>query len=353
MLNGISFGQDTEFFVLGKDGEVVPAHKAGVPPPEERIHFESDEGSGSYFRDGYALEINTAPETCRGFGWYNLHDVREFIEEVKGISITTIPYVDIDRKDVRTGPDDVRIFGCSPSYNAYDKGKRIRIRGRATSVPFRTAASHFHFAIEQQKWPAFAEQLSTTEQAAPIIQLCDLFIGLFSTWIAPNRELEFKRRRLYGRAGEFRLHKHTYNNVETPGFEYRVCSSHMARHPAFYSYAWGVVRAIILPLLEETFAGGRDHLLPASLQESIQIAINTGEGLDKLMKSFFEILQEQIFYLGGYKFAEITPTWDQFERVCEQSQVIRYEDEHNPYWKLDGHYGPTYMLRDGLFSNVY
>lgn len=274
-------GQDTEFFLFDtKENRPIPAHAVGIERGKTQIAWEYI----SYFRDGYAVEFNSNPSTCRARLWSDLHKgvtyLREKIlpEHVKLISDPVVP-VDV-KVDILGGPPDVRILGCSPTYNPYTR-KQNEIEVDPSILPFRTCGAHLHFS------PGTSTEIPL-DICANMAKACDLLIGLPFTVIFGD-DLEFQRRTLYGRAGEFR--SQTYRKNESYGFEYRVLSSRLYNHPGIFSFFSGIFKY----LLEHNYRAFCDSSFPHNpkLDRKLQRAINTGKGAVELLEEFDAFLKEK------------------------------------------------------------
>jgi hypothetical protein len=280
-------GQDLEFFLKDKgSGEIVPAHEF-FPPKSDPIHVGGDNASvlDQIYRDGYAVEINTRPGHCRVYQWQGVTaTIQRGLEKsgaaAAGVYPTTDPIAHIDLKALKGYPDDVKEFGCEPAINAYTGEKCIPPK-KATEAPFRTAGGHMHVT-------AFTEsQIKDKNFMCTFTKLCDLLIGLPGVIIFGD-DMEFQRRELYGKAGEFRIKRHKATRYNPPywGHEYRVMSPRMWRTPATASLCFGIYRDVI--------HGNMDELIKAwnkSLAKPLQEAINTGKGAVELLEEWEKILK--------------------------------------------------------------
>jgi len=366
----LELGHDTEYFIMDPDGKPVPAHSVGIPPKESAIKV-TETGSfvvGQYFRDGYAVEVNSLPGVCRG---YLFDDHRVVVDAIldklpSGYYLSTTPAVDIDIKALRENPEtpeDVKTFGCSPTFNAYT-GKKNRITTNALNVPFRTIAAHFHFGFREEFFPEAVEKIGGgPEEVSTYIKLADFLIGIPGTFLSPQRELEYQRRSLYGKAGEFRIHYHptVKDDIDDededyaenkkgktliPSLEYRVLSTLMVRHSSLASFAPGVFRDVIAPIghLDEVAS-----LLSPAFQQDVQDAINEGKNLDSMMREwvkFTTILCEvyrtkigttcqgdHVFYDCGI------PSFSDWERMRDYSNSYYEVHIQKGHRYVDGHHG--------------
>lgn len=388
MQDNVILGHDTEYFVVDGDGKPVPAHtifpdkakakkftiKAEVwdaDAGDYRMRTFKEKGlRGSYYRDGYALEINSRPSTCRGYLWNDMQfTLRHAAGEAdkKDLKLSMLPYMDIDISELRKRdvPKDVKRFGCSPTFSAYSNSDEpSEITGNALSVPFRTIATHIHMGVmPNANWPEFEEAANSGAQAmSPWVKLADLLLGIPGTWLSPYPELEFKRRKLYGKAGEFRIHFHpffeTYGigaNAEDyskiPALEYRVLSTHMARAPELFSFATGMMRDVILPLGSDEKV--RD-LLTDDLMRDVRLAIDRGKNLDAMMKewiNFMKAISDSLHCLDLDEYDAVfeemgIPTMKDWQEAKDTASYFPHN--YTRYMsKRDGHNGATQLFGYG------
>lgn len=288
-------GQDTEFFVYDTAlGGVVPAHSVGIAKEKTQIPY-----AGSYFRDGYAIEFNAPASSCRSGVWENLaktmdnfkNGFREqdvynektgYYETIKNppavpsrYKLITDPCATIDLSEIKSWPKDLHVLGCHPTYDAYGECEKV-VEVDPLELDFRTTGAHLHHSAGSGFKP-------TLSQLGLYAKYCDLLVGLPHTIIYGD-DMEFKRRTLYGQAGEFRKqeYKCSYGpGTVTIGFEYRVLSSRLYNHPGIF----GLLSAIFKYTLErygELDKAGWNKKLDAPLRK----AINTGVGATELLEEF-------------------------------------------------------------------
>lgn len=224
-------GVDPEFFILDTKGKPVPAWKF-FPPKENKMPA----GTGSFFRDGYALELNTPAETCRARLGNALRETMRVAQEQlpRGYRLSTQATIQINKSDMAGAPTDCQVFGCDPSYNAYT-GKEFTVDIDAMSHQFRYAGGHMHCSSEYKD--GFTKNRDTQLMFA---KLCDLFIGLPLAYLFDTPD-EVQRRQYYGRAGECRLTR--YPNWNS-GVEYRTPSPKLWNHHEVATLFFGVMRKI-------------------------------------------------------------------------------------------------------------
>jgi len=226
-------GADPEVFIFDEKGKSVPAWKY-FPPKEARIESTStwgNFGKGGFFRDGYALEFNVPPETCRArTGNFLRETMQQALTHLpRGYRLSTLATVRINRKAMVSAPPDCQIFGCDPSYNAYLE-REFTVDLDAGTHPYRYAGGHLHTSHIQVKG----------EKAFIFAKLCDIFIGLPLAYLydTPDEKL---RRKFYGRAGEFRIQHYPGGKS---GIEYRTPSPKVWNNHRLAIMFMGVLRSI-------------------------------------------------------------------------------------------------------------
>lgn len=257
----VRMGQDSEFFLWDTaKQQVVPSYKYYEQREEskewypykkqlkkryrpakalgawtaKRPALSGSLGAVRLFRDGLAVEVNSAPVTCRAFLW---NDVRAALLKgepsrmSKNLAFTSRPWVEITPKQIEKFPQDLRILGCSPSLDAYKQRQKV-VTVDPEKTFFRTSGSHLHMSFYGHSTPA-GQKGVPEESWSPFIKLADAIVGLPATAIFGD-ELEAKRRKLYGQAGEFR-YQPSYG-----GLEYRVLSSRIWNHQGVFSLLTGL-----------------------------------------------------------------------------------------------------------------
>jgi hypothetical protein len=264
-------GTDPEFLIVDSRGKPVPAHKAGMPDKQHKLVLQPDESW--CFRDGYMVEINLAPNQCRQTMGHRMARALRRLEAMlpPGHHLRSRSAVKINlAKDMKNAPDDVKQFGCEPSWDAYT-GETKTPPIDAMTHPWRYAGGHLHFsgdtAVAQAKG-------KPTPELRKIVKLMDLYIGLPLTCVFGNK-LTYQRRKFYGQAGEFRPQSYGHNAY---GVEYRTPGPEVWRAPWVASFAMGVGRDICRQVTTLAFDD--------KIADDLQDAINTGAGKWKLVKGF-------------------------------------------------------------------
>jgi hypothetical protein len=318
-----TIGQDSEFFLWDAEkSEVVPSFKYFPKKAEAKVfNYSGNYGltaihsdafrknlapkysqlspkctSGTYtiFRDGLAVEINTPPVACREHFWncvrFALVLADSMIPEGDQVSFTDRPWVEVSPALRKTFPSDVLELGCNPTLDAYTQSEKV-IEVDPVTLGFRTSGSHLHMGLTDDHDNSIPQELW-----APFIKVADLILGVPFTFLF-NDSLEFKRRKLYGQAGEFRFQTYTKGKVEfeRTGLEYRVLSSRLWSHVGLGSLFSGIWKYVM---------GNGKRLKPlfdswdSAWEDDIREAINTGNeaALTRAMKLMSEHFPKPVSY---------------------------------------------------------
>lgn len=197
-------GVDPEFFLIC-DGKNVSAHGMVDGTKEKPLLLKG----GAVQVDGTALEFNTDPARCANEFLDTIDLVLDQIRDLipKEYEFNFEPVAEYGEDYFSTIPDEAKVLGCDPDYNAYTQLQNKKPDG---DVSFRSAAGHLHFG--------YSEGLSTTcvnnmSDASLLARCADSYLGKMLLLLeGPN-----KRNTLYGSMGDFR--------PKSYGCEYRTPSN--------------------------------------------------------------------------------------------------------------------------------
>lgn len=221
-------GADPEVFAVDENDEVIPAFMF-LPPKQAPVVGQTS----TQFYDGFQAEWTTVPyaanKACLS---YHADAVRDGMAAVLNaarrlrpkarLSIaSSVPIPDQMRK---TLDDEHFQLGCSPSENVYDE-EPLRV-DNPRELPYRSAGWHMHFGFE----PRLPDH-----QAHAAVRMLDRIVGVGMVTFGQAYPYP-DRRRLYGRAGEFR-HHHT--------LEYRVPEVLLGAHPSTWNLWWDLARVAL------------------------------------------------------------------------------------------------------------
>lgn len=270
-------GCDPEFTILDPKGKPVPAHQFGFPTKHEPRLYAAEFGTDkTAIRDGYNVEVNVPGNTCRAL---MINDVRNVVQGVigprlpKGYTLAAKAAFRIRlRTQMREAPDDVKMFGCDPSWDAYTGQQKV-CSIDASTHPWRYAGGHLHFGTAAGLYGDKA--ITDPKNHRMLVKLFDLYIGIPLSVIFTD-DGQWQRRKYYGQAGEFRPQQY---NPSTVGIEYRVPPPELFNHPALVTLFTGVGRYVV-----QNFAALKSDWNPMNESDVIR-AINTGKGADKLLRA--------------------------------------------------------------------
>ncbi len=279
-------GCDPEFFFKLGD-TVIGAEKVFAKDGlDNKIASANDlcvlSGTKSKFIiDGVQAELNPRPNTCRA----NLANEisacfktlkAELEKQGKGVSVDLSRSITISEEELASLDKDNQKLGCMPSKSVYANAgvKLTDIDGSKHRQ--RSAGGHIHIGTASQAHL----RAKIDKDPDTLVQMLDLLCG--NTCVLVDRDEGNKeRRKLYGRAGEYRLPKH--------GLEYRTLSNFWLESYQLMSLAFGMARLSVE--LTADYNNG-DKFVKAFLgsvdQKDVQTAINEND-FDLAMSNFKKI----------------------------------------------------------------
>ena len=249
-----ALGSDPEFFFV-KDNKVVPSSE--VISDDE--HNDEDT---PVIRDGFQGELNPSAHPCRQVsGAYVGRALLDAVRIAKRSGATiSLDVGHIISDDVwKKTSTDMKRFGCNPTLTAY-RANAERVTGLREK--FRAGGGHLHFGLAN---PAGVD-------CGKLVKVMDIVVG--NTCVLFDRDINNARRRKnYGRAGEYRLKSY--------GVEYRVLSNFWLR-----SYTlWSMVTALGRNAIGIYTSGLADELIAKVDMRKIRKAINYND-YDLALKNF-------------------------------------------------------------------
>ena len=201
----ITIGADPEIF-LTRNKKFISGH--GIIPGNKKEPHKVN--GGAVQLDGMAAEFNILPvshgrEMRLGIDTV-LSELRKMLPD--GVDFSTESSANFDETYMASQPDETKVLGCDPDFNAYTGQPNPRPDQHPT---MRTAAGHVHIGWEG------AEEESSSEKMANCITITrqmDFYLGIPSLILDPKGG---PRRTMYGKAGAFR--------PKSYGVEYRVLSN--------------------------------------------------------------------------------------------------------------------------------
>jgi hypothetical protein len=221
----VTFGCDPEFFIE-HDGRIVGSEKA-IPKAglsyAEKLYCDPN-GQGTFVQDGVQIELNPLPKACRGnlamemaAGFRILRDHLSKLD----MKVSFRSVIEIDKAELDSLSEKAKLLGCAPSLNKYDKAATISIN--PATYRKRSAGGHIHLGLQEYLMP----------HRERLVSLLDVLLG--NTCVLLDRDTSAaERRKVYGRAGEYRLPKH--------GLEYRTLSNFWLKSYQLMSFVFGMAR---------------------------------------------------------------------------------------------------------------
>ncbi len=216
--------------VLGGDPEFFPKAKLATLPQK-------------WEHDGVAVEYHITPSD----------DPEQIAQEIymalQDIEINKSIIININPKKLT---EEEIALGCDKSHNIYNT---FCLDVDPKSIKYRSSGGHIHMSKLTEKG-----QKAHIANIYNIIKSLDSTLGLWSVITSPNKEHEKQRRKLYGRAGEYR-----YRNKV---LEYRTLSNFWLFDPEMIKFVYSTAQKIVADedLAEEIALSLSDY--------EIQYAIN-------------------------------------------------------------------------------
>jgi hypothetical protein len=222
----ICMGSDPEIFAVDENDVVIPAFKFLPNKAEKQRVFPGEHTF--VFWDGFQAELTHQEATCH-------ESVVRFIRKgllgiLKGAKtvnskarLTYQSVIDVPYQMMCETSEEHASLGCSPSKNVYPGVEPIHVE-IPKMLSCRFAGCHVHLG-----YPNLPEN-----KVSDAVKMMDAIAGVASVALFRNME-DPRRRRFYGKAGEYRLPPH--------GIEYRVLSSATLAHPVLTFLMFDLTRA--------------------------------------------------------------------------------------------------------------
>lgn len=233
-------GADPELFITTPDGAFVEGKEA----------LKSVSINDEITPDGVQVELHPRPQHCAALFGTNINGLLLRLNrqlKASNLKVAQQTTVSIPPEQLRKMSKEARKLGCMPSKNLYDSSATVKVSRGFTG---RSCGGHLHFS----NLPAAA---GSNEEA---VKKLDYIVGNFSVMVDPDAGAA-ERRKVYGRAGEYRDKPY--------GFEYRTLSNFWLRAFPLTSMVFQMSReALFMP------APTWKQLQEAVPAESITTAIN-------------------------------------------------------------------------------
>lgn len=200
------FGADPEVFIFNAEGKAVPPTM--IPGDKQNPHKVR---GGALQRDGFAAEFNINPAHDFATWNKNFDTVLAALQEClpEGYTWKAVPSVVFEEEIFEDAPDDYKILGCSPDWNAWTQD--VNPPPFCEENPFlRCAGGHIHVGWGKNYSMDDALHL---QNCFDLVKQLDWFLAGWSL----KMDNDVTRRALYGNAGACRLKSY--------GVEYRTLSN--------------------------------------------------------------------------------------------------------------------------------
>lgn len=209
----VTIGSDPEFFLTDLDNN--PVSSIGLIGGTKLVPKQMDKEGYFMQEDNVAVEYNIPPvKTADEFNNALQHGINYIFNNVldKEKLKPCFNASKVFPFELLNNPT-AREFGCTPSNNAWTYTQNLPPNAEEN---FRSIGFHIHVGFS----------ITDVDIIAQCVRAMDLFLGVPSVVLDPDTE----RRKLYGKAGEFRFTKY--------GFEYRVLSGFFNSSEELRKYAF-------------------------------------------------------------------------------------------------------------------
>lgn len=270
---GVYMGADPEFFFRPTEKKnIIGSEK--VIDINQGVHVKSLHNTAvksAIICDGVQGELNIAPSSCRAYVGNQIKECFTTLDKhLKGKDVVPDfrPLAKITKKEMTSLSPQSKVFGCSPSYNAWEMPPEIPIEDiNPAEYRIRSAGGHVHIGSIDKiliKW--------IQDNIVKTIKMFDYIVG--NTCVLLDRDKgQIERRKTYGRAGEYR--------IQPWGLEYRTLSNFWLRSYQLMSFVLGLARETLCL----TKQGHEDRFFKVVDMNNIVKAINTND-FDLAMKNF-------------------------------------------------------------------
>lgn len=281
-------GCDPEFF-FKQNGEIVGAEKF-----LSKNGLEAGVKMSKFIIDGVQAELNPKQSYCRAYLGNEIAACfktlkKELKKKGKGFSCDFSQAIEISKKHLDELADQSKIFGCAPSKNIYKNVSGIKIDAVDPSK-YLTRAAGGHIHIGKYENADVADAFAKDHER--VVEMLDIICG--NTCVLVDRNPANKeRRKLYGKAGEYRLPEH--------GLEYRTLSNFWLTSYPLMSLATGLARFAVQLMSDNRIMPGTKEkckeifyreFTSAVKQKNVHNAINNND-FDLAAENFQAI--EQMF----------------------------------------------------------
>lgn len=226
----VTIGADPELFIYdSSEKKFISAHDIVPGTKAEPLVVPR----GAVQVDGVAAEFNILPAKTQREFTKNINRVRNFLDLIikdknKNYRLVGAPTARFDMEYFDKLPDEVKILGCQPDYNAYTGGVN---RKPGTDLPIRSGGGHIHvgFLHEELPDPFTVEHM---RRCGELVRDLDFaLIHASKEW-----DYDIERQKLYGEPGSFR--------PKSYGVEYRPLSNAWLNQEWSTTFVYDTVKAV-------------------------------------------------------------------------------------------------------------
>lgn len=236
-------GCDPELFFAAPSGEVIGSERVLPETPLETTYHSVRSmlmpKRHGIVMDGVQVELNPNPHTCRANLVnelsYHFRTLKTHLGKMKDVRVSFKTVVEVSEEEMSKLSERSRQLGCAPSLNAHDTQATISVD--PATYRTRSAGGHIHLGLQpgsSTMWAYSPEKVYAARER--IVPIMDILVGLPSVFIDRDPQAA-ERRKVYGRAGEYRLPAH--------GLEYRTLSNFWLRNSALMSFVLGMSRTAV------------------------------------------------------------------------------------------------------------
>jgi hypothetical protein len=326
-----SLGTDPEMFVRAGT-KLLPAF-CFLPDKYSGIPFESYLLDGRVYWDGFQAEwkLNKG-ETCIALivmaqqnAMKALLEMARKVEPKAKLSMETV--VKIPAKEMKELKEEFVALGCDPSSNAYGE-EQVHVTD-PRKLLYRCVGGHVHIGPQDDN----LQKINIPK----VVKLFDAILGVWAVGAAESLDNPL-RRKLYGRAGEYRTPKY--------GFEYRTLSNFWLCHPYISNMVFEIARKVYMLSFDDAAS------LWAADEQMVRDAINHCDV--KMARKIMKLNEPMFRWLFRDKNMWQPAVVDAMVKVGQNGveSLVKEPENLTTNWVLDGK-GWTiadYSQRNPLFT---
>jgi hypothetical protein len=236
--NSVNMGADPEFFFAKKETGVIGSEAI---LPKDGLQTNG----GKIVIDGVQAELNPVPSTCRESLASSIRSCFVTLQSTMAAKGEDVK-VDFSRS-ILISPEEMaklekanQRLGCAPSLNVFKSRTGIKLSEVDGSKHLqRSAGGHVHVSAGSGAGTTMDHMIKWNHRE--LVQMLDLIVG--NTCVLLDRDPSNKeRRKLYGKAGEYRLPIYKVGSQNISGLEYRTLSNFWLTSYPLMSLVFGLTR---------------------------------------------------------------------------------------------------------------